>query len=430
MTKPLTEQELAKLFHTELPPAEMPGDLAARLEARVLADVALIYHTPVAKNATTAQPVQQRAADTSTRFRNNWLARLGKWPNYLGRTGSLTLAGSALVILLALTAMLPRILSPAETGSLTGGQGVEEVLAPAILPTAALGQLDAPQGDVQIQRGASGLVETLPPGGQAMLVAGDIVQANSGRAVISFFAGQSAELSPNTRVRVLELQADGNATTVVLFQESGISSHAVSGLLEGEDRYEMRTAVARMITSEAGFTVDLRTDGAAIVQTADGLVTVETAQDRADVAANQVLQARADGALVMNPFTAQAETRAIANGEAGAVAEPTAGEIASAAPASADADPSGSDRPATRTTLLPTPTGASISAPGNGVTPSDGNSSLNQPAPTSTSGQRIRPLRCCPRTPRLGTGRSPQPHPPLRRLQHFRQAAHRHARPW
>ena len=386
MTKPLTEQELAKLFHTELPPAEMPGDLAARLEARVLADVALIYHTPIAENAT-AQPAQQQVADTSTRVRGNWLARLGNWPGYLGRTGSLTLAGSALVILLALTTMLPRIFSPAATGLVTGSQGVgvEEVVLPAALPAVALGQLSAPQGDVQIQRGASGLVEMLPPQGQVMLAAGDIVQTNSGRADISFFAGQSAELLPDTRVRVLELQADGDATHVVLFQESGLSSHTVSGLANSGDRYELRTAVARMIASEAGFTVDLRTDGAAIVHAANGLVTVETAQDRADVMADQTLQARADGTLVLNPLTLQAETDITADSDAGAVAQQPTAEAVSVLPAMDDAASTESVRPEANTTLLPTPTRIGAPAAASDVTSPGNDSSLNRPAPTPGS---------------------------------------------
>ncbi len=385
MTKPLTEQELAKLFHTELPPAEMPGDLATRLEARVLADVALIYHTPVAENATAA-PGQRQVADTSTRGRSNWLARLGNWPGYLGRTGSFTLAGSALVILLALTTMLPRIFSPAATDTLTGSQGVgvEEVLPAAALPAAALGQLSAPQGDVQVQRGASGPVETLPPQGQVMLVAGDIVQTNSGRADISFFAGQSAELLPDTRVRVLELQADGDATTVVLFQESGLSSHTVGGLANSGDRYELRTAVARMIASEASFTVDLRTDGAAIIHAANGLVTVETAQDRAEVIADQTLQARANGTLILNPLTL-AETDTASDDEAGAVAQPPTAEAVSALPAMDDAASTGPVRPETNTTLLPTPTGVGAPAAASDVTSPDNDSSLNRPAPTPGS---------------------------------------------
>ena len=281
MSKPLSEQELEELFKTNLPPVHIPADLAMRLEARVLAEVAVTFHEDAA-----AEGRRQTRG-----LRPGWLNVLADWPARLGRGASLTLTGAAVAALLLFVLMLPRLLAPQSIESFTG-QSVEELLPPAALPAATTARITSVQGDVLIQRGSTGLVESLGAGEEDLLGEGDIVQANSGTAEIEFFPDQRATLEPFTRIRLVELQGEGNKTHVVLLQESGATHHTILQSLAADDRYEVRTTAMRATVLGTEFSVTVRSVEETAIQTVSGVVYIETDAGRMEVTAGQSVVAR------------------------------------------------------------------------------------------------------------------------------------------
>lgn len=281
MTKRLNEQKLKKLFQTHLPPVEMPEEFAARLETHVLQEV---ERTLGKRNA--AETSSSGAGSLRAR-----LERLAEWPAQFARSISWTLAGATVAVLLLFTILLPRLLTPQETTSRFDSADEIVLEAPAS-PAVNAAIVSAQTAVLLIQRGATGAVETIQAGEEARLDQGDIVQTNDGSAEIRFSAARHATLSPYSRVRLMIPEVQNSAAAIVLLQESGMTRHQITRTESPAAIYEVRTAAMRALTEEADFTVTVPTVEESVIETAGGMVTVETSEERIQIEGGQIAEIR------------------------------------------------------------------------------------------------------------------------------------------
>jgi hypothetical protein len=316
MSNQLSEHDLEILFQEHLPSVAMSPELAARLGKRVLAEVALSIETAEYHIAVTPPPetrpqfVREDVITRDARWGANedagksgrpaWLKRWTAWSGRFERASSLALVGASLAILLLFVALLPRLLSPEQTSGSAPTAAQPEVLPPAQSASDVAGV-----ATIRISDGAAtlyhhtGTTEALTANSVTDMAPGDLLQVIAGQAEIAYFPGQSSQLETGAQVRLVELSRTGGATQVITLVESGRTRHRVERPLSVDDHFEVRTPAARALVQGADFAIETRSINETYVTAFSGVVTVETASERVQVAAGEQVVARTGRALIV-----------------------------------------------------------------------------------------------------------------------------------
>src|SRR5688572_14980552 len=143
-----------------------------------------------------------------------------------------------------------------------------------LFPTQALGSsstLEVLDGAVAVSRDGNTFV--MGQDGD-MLQEGDVIRTGEGaHAVLTFFDGSVIELEPDSEIRVETLQATSAGDLLMTMQQTiGRSWHVVSRTLSPNSKYEVRTPAATAAVRGTAFLVTVTAQGAANVQTTDGVV--------------------------------------------------------------------------------------------------------------------------------------------------------------
>ena len=122
--------------------------------------------------------------------------------SWLGRTLVLALAGMVSVLVLAYAALV-----------FSTTTQLPATLPPTMVPATALLEIRA--GTVSL-RSSGQPATTLQPGDRARLQQGDVIEtASEGRALVTYFAGQTTEMGAQTRLEIVQVASDGQQTTEV-----------------------------------------------------------------------------------------------------------------------------------------------------------------------------------------------------------------------
>ena len=437
MSKQLSEHDLETLFQEHLPPVSMPPELAARLEKRVLAEVALStktaeYHIdvtptpearpqPILKDVIAGDARWGAREDAEKPGRPAWLKRWAAWSGRFERASSLALVGASLAILLLFVALLPRLLSSGQTSG-----SAPTAAQPEVLPPAQSAPDVAGVATIRINDGAAtlyhhtGATEALTANSVTDMARGDVLQVIAGQAEITYFPGQISQLETGAQVRLVDLSQTGAATQVAILVESGRTRNRVDGPLTSDDRFEVRTPAARALVQGTDFAIETRSIDETYVAAFSGVVTVETASGRVQVAAGQQVVAHTGSNLVVEeqPLPTQPLVQAAdAQVKTATPALTVVGQpMASTADATVVAMRPGPTPPRTAATPpLRITSGATPEAPGDTVAPTRTLTRPTSPASISTSSTS------------MATGTSalaiaPKNHPPTATPTHSSQA--------
>ncbi len=373
MSKQLSEHDLETLFQEHLPSVTMPRELAARLEKRVLAEVALStktaeYHIaatptpetrpqPIIKDVLAGDARWGAREDAEKPGRTAWLKRWTAWSSRFERASSLALVGASLAVLLLFVALLPRLLSSGRTPGSAPTAAQPEVLPPVQSAPAAIATIRISDGAATLYH-RTGTTEALTANSATDMVRGDVLQVIAGQAEIVYFPGQSSQLETGAQLRLVELSQTGAATQVITLVENGRTRHRVESPLTPVDHFEVRTPAARALVQGTDFAIETRSIDETYVAAFSGVVTVETASERVQVTAGQQVIARTGRTLVVEAQSLPAQQIAQVTGAPAKAVTPapaaTGRAMTSTAGATAVAMRSNSTASISRMTATPT----------------------------------------------------------------------------
>lgn len=163
------------------------------------------------------------------------------------------------------------------------GFAVVQLFFAAPFPTVSTTTLILLQGEAEVQHGDGAQAKTEPGKTGMTLNSGDHLRTKSdGHAVVTFFTGATATLSPDTTVRVTSLLqgtagAIESSTVVALHQSSGVTWSSVPRLATPASRYQIDTPAGQAQARGAAFQVSVDSgSGRTEVQVVEGVVLVRS----------------------------------------------------------------------------------------------------------------------------------------------------------
>ncbi len=161
-------------------------------------------------------------------------------------------------------------------------------------PQSADASLSVDADQVELRSGADGAWTAVTD--TQIVTSADAVRTDAtGQAVLTFFTGTQAEITPNSELEVssFETAADGS-TTITLKQISGQTLHRVAQMADSNSRYEVDTPVAMITVRGTEFGIAVAEDGATQVKVTTGTVRVDAGGQQIDVTPGQALKVDAN----------------------------------------------------------------------------------------------------------------------------------------
>ncbi len=120
---------------------------------------------------------------------------------------------------------------------------------------------------------------------ESLVGVGDSIRTDAtGEARITFFEdGTSTELTPNTEMRIVEFNGDGQKSTISLEVLAGITKQQVTELIDSGSSYDILTPTMSMTVRGTDFSVRVEDSGRSALLTAEGLVATSAAEETSDV---------------------------------------------------------------------------------------------------------------------------------------------------
>ena len=380
MSDKLTDQELKKLFQSQLPPVELPSTFAADLRRQVMADVAATLRqsdTETAWNGDRVTPgavVPRPAGRAQSQPRTSWVDSLTRWLGGLRLLPSLAVAGATIALLVVFVRYGPGMLDTLPSVQTGAGPDGAPILQPITgTLTADVTVID---GTATLVR-ANGRTEDLVPTSTTTMAPGDSLLTLTASARVDYFANQYSIMQPGTRMELLELNDSNGGTQVTTMVHLGSTRHFIEDSLDSNDRFEVWTPSSYASAVGTEFVVEVRSADESFYATLSGVVLVNMGSERVPVAAGEQVTAVSGENLVVEASD-PAEVAMIAATPTESAPEPTA--TATETPA-----PTNTPEPTATNTPLPTATATNTAAPTATNTPQPTATNTAQPTATATN---------------------------------------------
>ena len=384
MSDQLSDQELKKLFQSQLPPVELPATFAADLRRQVMADVATTLRqsdTETAWNGDRVTPgavVPRPARRAQPQPRASWVDSLTRWLGGLRLLPSLAVAGATIALLVVFVRYGPGMLDSLGTPSVQ--TGVSPDGAPILQPITGTMTADVTiiDGTATLVK-ANGRTEDLVPTSTTTMAPGDSLLTLTASARVDYFASQYSIMQPGTRMELLELNDGNGGTQVTTMVHLGSTRHFIEDPLDNNDRFEVWTPSSYASAVGTEFVVEVRSADESFYATLSGVVLVNMGSERVTVSAGEQLTAVSGENLVVEASDPSEVAMNVATPTEPAP-EPTATATETATPA-----PTNTPEPTATNTPLPTATATNTAVPTATNTPQPTATNTAEPTATATN---------------------------------------------